>query len=83
MKTYEEIIELVEEGIKSGAFALVISYRISGIINKKDIKYEFAFSQEEKDDLEEINSTNWRRVDKTYMIPTIKSIAEAIVKNRK
>lgn len=83
MPTNEEIVKLIEEGIKDKAFALVISYQISGAIGKKSIKYEYAFSKEEKEHLEEINSDNWRRIEKIYNLPTIKDIAESIVKQNR
>ena len=79
--TKQEIIKLLEEGIKEKAIALIISYKIAGMINKKDIKYEYAFSKEEIEHIEEENSKNWRRIEKTYHIQTIKDIAETIYKN--
>ena len=79
--TKQEIIKLLEEGIKEKAIALIISYKIAGMINKKDIKYEYAFSKEEIEHIEEENSKNWRRIEKTYHIQTIKDIAKTIYKN--
>ena len=82
LPTEEELIILVEEGIKSRALFIIVSYRISGLIGKKNIKCEYAFSEEEKNRLEEANSIDWRRVEKTYAIPTARKIAEEIVKKR-
>lgn len=81
IQTKQETIKLLEEGIKKKAITLIISYKIAGMINKKDIKYEYAFSEEEIEKIEEKNSENWRRIEKTYHIQTIKDIAETIYKN--
>lgn len=67
----EEDISIIKKAVAMDAVAVFKTYKISGLIGKKDLENVFVLKDDNLELIEEQCNQNWKRIDKSFFIEDI------------
>lgn len=70
--TEQEVFEWLKRGATLNAVHMLITYKIVGMIEKKDFKPVYIMQGDDLETIIENSSTDWRRIEKEYNISEMK-----------